>query len=64
MAKDLIVQYTLYVNPLPNPLGLISKVHCVLSGAQDEIVDAGNIEQPLKSIHIVSGTSQRARGLD
>jgi len=64
MAKNLMVQYTLYVTPPPNPLALMSKVHPVWNGAQDEIADAGNIELLRKSIQIVSSPSQSARGLD
>jgi len=56
--KDLILQYTLYVNPLPNLVALTSEVHSVWSGAQDEIADAGNIEPSSKSIDIVSQRSQ------
>jgi len=44
VAKDLMLQYTLYVNPLPNPVALTSEVHRVWSRAQDEIADGGNIE--------------------
>jgi len=29
VAKDLMLQYTLYVNPLPNPVALTSEVHSV-----------------------------------
>jgi len=58
VAKDLMLQYTLYVNPLPHPVALTSDVHSVWSRAQDEIADAGNIEPSLKSIDIVSQRSQ------
>ena len=58
VAKDLMLQYTLYVNPLPNPVALTSEVHSVWSRAQDEIADAGNIEPSSKSIDIVSQRSQ------
>ena len=54
VAKDLILQYTLHVNPLQNPIALTSDVHSVRSRAQDEIADAGNIEASSKSIDIVS----------
>ena len=40
VAKDLMLQYTLYVNPLPNPVALTSEVHSIWSLAQDEIADA------------------------
>jgi len=33
VAKDLMLQYTLYVNPLPNPVALTSEVHSVWSRA-------------------------------
>jgi len=59
VAKDLMLQYTLYVNPLPNPVALTSEVHSVSSRAQDEIeVDAGNIEPLSKTMDIVSQRSQ------
>jgi len=53
VAKDLMLQYTLYVNPLLNPVALMSEVHSVWSHAQDEPPDAGNIELLSKSIDIV-----------
>ena len=53
VAKDLRLQYTLYVNPLPNPVALTAEGDSVCSGAQDEIADAGNIEPSSKSIEIV-----------
>jgi len=58
VAKDLMLQYTLYVNPLPNPVALTCEVHSVWSRAQDEIADAGNIEPSSNSIDIVSQRSQ------
>jgi len=58
VAKDLTLQYTLYVNPLPNPVALTSEVHSVWSRAQDEIADAGNIKPSSKSIAIVRHRSQ------
>ena len=58
VPKDLILQYTLYVNPLSNPFALTSEVHCVCSRVQDEIEDAGNIEPSSKSIDSVSQRSQ------
>jgi len=58
VAKDLMLQYTLYVNPLLNPDGLMSEVHSFWSRAQDEIADTGNIEPSLKSIDIVRQRSQ------
>ena len=58
IAKDLMLQYTLYVNPLPNPIALMSEVHSVWCRAQDEIADAGNIEPSSKCIVIVSQRSQ------
>jgi len=58
VAKDLMLQYTLNVNPLPNLVALTSEVHSVWSRAQDEIADAGNIEPSSKSIDIVSQRSQ------
>jgi len=58
VAKDLMVQYTLYVNPLPNPVVLTSAVHSVWSRGQDEMADAGNIEPSSKSIDIVSQRSK------
>jgi len=58
VAKDLMLQYTLYVKPLPNPVALTSEVHSVWSRAQDEIADAGNIQPSSKSIDILSQRSQ------
>ena len=58
VAKDLRLQYTLYVNPLPNPVPLTSEVYRVWSCGQDEIADAGNIEPSSQSIDIVSHRSQ------
>ena len=58
VAKDLILQYTLYGNPLPNPVALASEVYSVWSRSQDEIADAGNIEPSSKSIDIVRPRSQ------
>jgi len=58
VAKDLMLQYTLYVNPLLNPVALTSEKHSVWSGAQDELADTGNIEPSSKSIDIVSQRSQ------
>jgi len=58
VAKNLMLQYTLYVNPLPNPVALTSEVQSVWSLAQDEIADAGNIAPSSKSIDIVSQRSQ------
>ena len=58
VAKNLMLQYTIYINPLPNPVALISEVHSVWSDAQDQITDAGNIEPSWKSIDIVSQRSQ------
>jgi len=40
VAKDLMLQYTLYVNRLPNPVALTSEVHSVWSSGQDVIADA------------------------
>jgi len=59
VAKDLMLQYTHYVNPLPNPVALTSAVDSLWSRAQGEIADAGNIEPSSKSIDIVSQRSQR-----
>jgi len=39
VAKDLMLQYTLYVNPLRNPLALTSEVHSLCSRGQDQIAD-------------------------
>ena len=58
VAKDLMLQYTLYVNPLPNPVALTSEVDSVWSRAQDKLADAGNIEPSSQSIDIVSQRSQ------
>jgi len=58
IAKDLMLQFTLYVNPLGNAVALTSEVHSVWSSAQDEIADSGNIELSSKSIDIISQRSQ------
>jgi len=58
VANDVILQYTLYVKPLQNPVALTSGVHRVWSCAQDEIADAGYIEPLSKSLDIVSQRSQ------
>jgi len=57
LAKDLMLQYTLYLNPLPNLVALMSEVHSVWSSAQDDIAYAGNIELSSNSIDIVSQRS-------
>ena len=43
VANDLMLQYTRYVIPLPNPVALTCEVHSVWSHRQDEIADARNI---------------------
>ena len=58
VAKDLMLQYTLYDNPLPNPVALTSEVDSVPGRTQDEISDTGNIEPSSKSINIVGQRSQ------
>jgi len=58
VAKDLMLQYTPYVNQLPNPVALTSEVHSDWSREQDEIADAGNIKPSSKRIDIVSQRSQ------
>jgi len=55
VAKYLMLQYTLFVDPLPDPVTLMSAVHGAWSRAQDEIADAGNIEASEKSVDLVSG---------
>jgi len=57
VAKTLIFRYTLFVDPLPNPIALTSEVYRVSNRGKDEIADAGNIELSEKSIHIVSVVS-------
>jgi len=47
-----MLQYTLYVIPLPNSVALMSEVHRVGSRSQDDITDTGNSELSLKTIHI------------
>jgi len=54
-----MLQYTLYINPLPNPVALTSKVHRVWSRVQDDIADGGNIKPSSPSIDIVSQKLQR-----
>ena len=52
-----MIQYTLFVNPLPNAVTLTAEVHRAWSRAKDAIVDAGNIEPSAKSIELVSVVS-------
>jgi len=54
VAKDLMLRYILYVNPLTNRVALTSEAHSVWSRVQEEIGDARNIEPSSKSIDIVS----------
>ncbi len=54
VAKYLILQYTLFDEPLADPAALTSAVYRIWSHAQDEIADAGNIEPSEKSLDIVS----------
>jgi len=58
VANNLMLQYTLYVDQLPNLVALTSEVHSVWSRAQDEITDAGYIEPLFNSLDIVSQRSQ------
>lgn len=56
VAKYLMLQYTLFVDPLPDPVTLMSAVHGAWSRAQDEIADAGKIEASEKSLDLVSAS--------
>ena len=58
-AKTLILWYTLFVNPLPAPAVLMSKVHGVWLKALEDISDAGNIEPSVASIKIVSASAKK-----
>ena len=58
VAKNLMLQYTLLVNPLLNPVAVMSEVHSVSSRAEEEIADAGNVEPWSNSMDIVSQRSQ------
>jgi len=42
-AKDPILRYPVFVDPLPGPITLTSEVHCAWLEALDYIADAGNI---------------------
>ncbi|PUU72521.1 hypothetical protein B9Z19DRAFT_1137381, partial [Tuber borchii] len=59
VAKYLMLQYTLFVDPLPDPVTLTSAVHGVWSRAQDEIADAGNIEASEKSLDLLKYSAVR-----
>jgi hypothetical protein len=60
-AKAIILWYTLFVDPLPGPVTLTSKVHHAWLEALNHISDAGNMEASEESIKIVSG--QRYTGM-
>jgi hypothetical protein len=53
-AKALILWYTLFENPLPRPVTLVSQVHRVWLEALNDISDAGNIGASEENIKIVS----------
>ena len=64
VAKYLMLQYTLFVDPLPDPVTLTSAVHSAWSRAQDEIADDGNIEASEKSLDLVSAFGRdKVRGV-
>jgi hypothetical protein len=54
VGKTLMLRYTLFVDPLANPVALTSEVHSIWSRAQDEFADAGNVEPSEKSLYLVS----------
>ena len=54
-AKTLILQYTLFVNPILARATLMSEVHRSWLKALDDICDAGNIEAADASLKLVSG---------
>jgi len=50
----LMLLYTLFDNPLPNPVALTSKIYTVWGMAQETISDAGNIDPSEESVKQVS----------
>ena len=55
VGKYLMIQYTLFEEPLADPAALTAAVHRVWSHAQDEIADSENMEPSEKALYIVSG---------
>jgi len=53
-AMELMLQYTLFDNPLPNPVALTSQRYMVWGKALETISDAGNIELSEESVKQVS----------
>jgi len=53
-AKGLILQYTLFDEPLPGPVALTPQVHRVWLQALNHISDRGNIEASEASVKFVS----------
>ena len=49
-----MLQYSLFVHPLPDPVTLTSAVHSAWSRAQDEIADDKDIEASEQSLDLVS----------
>jgi len=54
-AKALILWYTLFLDPLPGPITLMSKVHCTWLKALDDSTHAGNLKASEEYLKIVSG---------
>ena len=53
-AIALMLRYTPYNNPLPNPVALTSQIYTVWGKALETILDAGNIEPSEESVRQVS----------
>jgi len=53
-AMALMLRYTLFDNPLPNPVALTSQIYTVWAKALETISDAGNIEPSEESVNQVS----------
>jgi len=53
-AMALMLRYTLFDNPLPNPVALTSQIYTVWGKALETISDAGNIEPSEESVKQVS----------
>jgi len=53
-AMALMLRYTLFDNPLPNPVALTSQIYTVWGKSLETISDAGNIEPSEESVKQVS----------
>jgi len=53
-AMGLLLRYTLFDNPLPNPVALTSQIYTVWGKALETISDAGNIKPSQESVKQLS----------